>query len=242
MPRPHLFTWPVTVLALALAPRPALAADSPRAQYAKPEELEPEGMPHQLEVSVGAEFTHVIDRASPDRLAGLQNIVTGALATRLLVGSRLAYSAGLDGYAGGSDTGPAYGATLYPVGIGLRGGRGAFVSLSGGVGIDRVVGSVPLGALFPVELLVAFPLGPLRPLAWARTFWIAGAPERRQGAPTTSAVDALEAGVALRIGSQRSYWKDVNAGAGPSVGVFYREFMGARALGFSLAFNLSGGQ
>ena len=72
MPRPHVLMWPASLLALVLATRPALAAEVPRAPYAQPEELEPEGVPHQLDVSVGAQFTHVLDRASPDRLAGLQ--------------------------------------------------------------------------------------------------------------------------------------------------------------------------
>jgi hypothetical protein len=231
------------VISVASLTGGAHVADSAaRAPYATPEELAPEGLPHQVEVSLGGRYTRVLDSNGSDSPSGLRNIETFDLASRLLIGRSLAYSAGLDAHVGGSDTGAAYGATLYPVGIGLRGERGTFVSLSGGVGVDRVVGSVPIGTLFPAELAVAFPLGPLRPMAWVRGTWIAGAPERRHGSTLTSAVDELEAALAIRIGKQQRYWMEMNAGGGPSIGVFYREFMGVRALGVMLSVDFSGGQ
>jgi hypothetical protein len=219
-----------------------VAGNAMRAPYATPEELTPEGLPHQIEVSLGGEYTRILDSHGFDSPSGLHNIETAALASRLLIGRQLAYSAGLDAHVGGSDTGAAYGATLYPVGIGLRGERGTFVSLSGGVGVDRVIGSVPTGTLFPADVSVGFPLGPLRPMAWMRGTWIAGAPGRRHGSTLTSAVDELEAGLSVRIGKQQRYWMEMNAGGGPAIGVFYREFMGARALGLTLSVDFSGGQ
>jgi hypothetical protein len=158
------------------------------------------------------------------------------------VGSSLSYCAGLDAYVGGSDTGAAYGATLYPVGLGLRGGSGSFVALCGGAGGDRVVGSVPWGFVFPAELRFAFAIGPLRPTFWARAAKVAGAPERRDGSPTPSFVDELDAGVTLRIGAQHRYWKQANAGGGPAIGFAYSELMGTRAITLSLTLALSGGQ
>jgi hypothetical protein len=230
------------LLALSCGPRLAQADDGPRASYATPEDLAPEGLPHELEISMGAQVTHVLQRPAPDPLNGLGNIAAFALKNRVLVGTTLAYSGGLDAYVGGSDTGAAYGATLYPVGLGVRGGPGTFVALSGGVGVDRVVGSVPAGALFPADLSLGFPLGPLRPILWARATWVADAPERRHGSPSISAVDELETGLAIRFGKQQRYWLDLNAGGGPSIGAFYREFMGARAIGLLVSLDLSAGK
>ena len=243
MPRLHVLCPAIGCVlgALAATPLRAWALDSaPVAERVGPEALEPEPPPRELDVSIGARWTHVAGRASPDTLPGLTNVETAELTSRLLLGSTFAYCAGLDAHAGGSDTGAAYGATLTPVGVGVRGARGAFVALCGGAGGDRTGSSVPWGYVFPAELSFGLSLGPLRPVGFARATWVAGAPERRSGSPTLSFVDELEAGLSIRVGAQRRYWKETSAGAGPAVGAFYSEFMGARAVSVTLTFDLSG--
>jgi hypothetical protein len=235
--------FPCVFLPLVASPGSARALDaSPRAEYVGPEALEPEPLPHQLDLSLGARWTHVVNRSPSESLSGLTNIEVFQLNGRLLVGRTLVYCGGLEAHVGGSDTGAAYGATVYPIGVGLRGGDGAFVALCGGAGGDRVGGSVPWAFVFPAELSFGFSVGPLRPIGWARAAWIAGAAERRSGSPSISAVDELEAGLAVRLGRQRRYWEEMNAGQGPSLGIVYSEFMGARAIGITLALDLSGGQ
>jgi hypothetical protein len=242
-PNPRWFS-PIVVVTLVGFSTIAQAGDvPPRAAYASADELPPEGLPHQLDVSLGARYMRLIDRPEPDRLSGLRNIGTFELRSRALIGgAHAAYCAGVDAHVGASDTGAAYGATLYAIGLGLRARRGTFFALCGGVGGDGIVGSVPGGAVFPAELSFGLPLGPLRPVGWVRASWIAGAPERRHGSTTDRDLDELEAGLAIRLGRQDAYWAEMNAGHGPSIGFLYREFMGARAVAVTLALELSGGQ
>lgn len=237
---PPIATAETPPTATAETPPTAKAADaSPRAAYANTDALKPEGVPHQVELAMGAQWLHLSDRERPN---GLRNVETFVLSERTLLGRTVAYCAGLDAHVGGSDTGAAYGATLYALGLGVRAGRGAFVAACGGVGGDRIVGSVPFGARFPAEILLGFPLGPFRPTAFARASWIANASERRHGSPTVYAFDELEAGLSIRLGRQRRYWTTVNAGNGFALGVVYRELMGARAIGAVLSFDLSAGE
>jgi hypothetical protein len=237
--------FPRLVLAslVVLAPIPARAADAPpHAEVVGPDALAPEPTPHELEIALGGRYTRVVDRPQPDRLNGLTGIGTFELGMRTLVGTDVTYVAGLDAHVGGSDTGAAYGATVYPVGVGVRASGGAFVALAGGLGGDRVVGSVPFGVLFPFELSFSIPLGPLRPIAWVRPAWVLGATERKDGSPLLGFVDQLDAGLSIRLGKQQRYWGETNAGRGPAIGVVYSELMGARALGFTLSLALSGGR
>jgi hypothetical protein len=216
------------------APAPAVPGGPPRAEYAEASELA-EGLPHDDELSMGAQWLHVVEGSS-----ALRNVETFALRERTLLGSTVAYCAGLDAQVGAGDTGVAYGGTLYALGVGLRGARASFVALCGGAGGDGVSGSVPGAARFPAEVSAGLSLGPIRPILWARASWVAGAAERQHGSRSVYAFDELEAGLSIRLGAQTRYWMGTSAGHGPALGVTYRELLGLRAVGAVLSFDLSG--
>lgn len=221
---------------VALHPRPAAAQ---RAAYARPDELRPEALPHVLDFSLQARYARVLD---PDRAAGLANLGGFALRARALLGRSVGYAVGLDGEVGGSDTGAVYELTAHLLGVGLRWGAAGVVALHGGVGFDGVVDSVPLAARFPVQLMVACDLGPLRLHAWAGAAFVAGADARRNGSSWLPLGDEVDAGLLVRLGRQHRYWARTSGGGGPGLGVTYREFMGTRSVGVVLALDLTGAQ
>lgn len=222
------------LLAAAVAATPSVA-DAQRAEYARPDELRSE-LPNLLDVSLGLGYTRVIETG---RAAPLANLGTFSLRTRALVGRTVAWCAGLDGEVGGADAGFAYGLTGYLVGGGVRWGRSNGVCLTGGVGFSGVGDAVPFAGRFPVEMSVTQQLGPVRIRVWATAAWVLG-DARRDGAQTLTFADEAEAGLSVRLGKQRQYWSTTNAGAGPSLGVVYREFMGARSVGVVLGLDLTG--
>ncbi|MDB4929545.1 MAG: alpha/beta hydrolase fold protein [Myxococcaceae bacterium] len=233
---------PAPLPALALAALTALyarPAAAQRAAYARPDELAPEGPAHVLDFSLQARYARVLD---PDRAAGLANLGGFALRTRVLLGRTVGYVGGLDGEVGGSDTGAVYGLTAHVLGAGLRWGAAGVVALHAGAGFDGVVGSVPLAARFPVQLMVACDLGPVRLQAHAGIAFVAGAPERRDGSSWLPLGDEVDAGLLVRLGRQRRYWSRTSGGGGPGLGVVYREFMGTRSVGVVLALELTGAQ
>jgi hypothetical protein len=211
---------------------------APRAAYATADELEPEGTPHLLELSVFGAYAHV---AEPER-AGVGDIGWFALGSRLLVGRRTPYCVGFDGSVGGSDAGLAYGATAYLAGLGARFGDAGRVALCGGAGFDGVAGAVPFAGRFPVELSLAFDAGPVRIAPWARAAWIGGDQSRQDGVSWLSAVDEVEAGVSIRFARQRRYWSTASAGGGVALGLFYREFMDTSSIGLALGLDMTGAE
>ncbi len=220
--------------ALTAAPSVSLAQ---RASYARPDELAPEGISHQLDLSMRLGYARALD---PQRVAGLTNIGALSLRARQLVGRRVAYCAGLDGEVGGAESGVIYGATLNALGLAGRWGRGDMVALTGGAGVSGAPGAIPFALRFPAELSLALALGPVRLSAWAGVAWTPFEDARQKGSSWLTVVDEVDAGLTMRIGRQRPYWGSVSAGAGPSIGVAYREFMGTRSIGVTLGFDLSG--
>jgi len=227
----------VITTSLLVAPNALCADAAPRASYARVDELGSDGTPHQADLALSGKFLRFGDDP-----AGLRNVAVFDVRERTLVGRSLAYAAGLDLTIGGSSSGLTYGGTLYPVGLGARFGNGGMLSLAGGVGGDRVGSAAPLALRLPIELSVSASLGSIRQTLWVRPSWIAGADERRRGAPSTSRIDELEAGLTFRFGAQRRYWSETNAGRGLAFGIVYRELMGARAIGVVLGLELSGGR
>ena len=230
---------PLAVLAalLGLAPSPAAAA--PRAGYATPADLEPEGIAHVLDVAVLGAYAHLAD---PDRVGGAADLGGLALRNRLLVGRRIAYCAGLDGELGASGEGVVYGLTGYLAGLGLRLGAAGAIALCGGAGLDGAAGAVPFAARFPLELSIAVDAGPLRVMPWARAAWIAGEQAREGGVSWWSAVDEVEAGLLVRLSPQHRYWTTTSAGGGLALGVVYRELMDTSSIGLVVGLDLTGAQ
>ncbi len=232
---------PPLPLPLAAAAAAALlwpaAALAQRAAYEQPPDLAPEGISHLLDVSVQGRYARVFD---PARVGGFGNSGAFALRYRLVLGRTVGYAGGLDGEIGGSENGAVYGVTAHLLGVGARWGLGNVVALHGGAGFDGVVGSVPLAARFPAQVMVGWSLGPVRVSAHAGLAFVVGADVRRDGSSWLPLGDEFEAGLLVRAGRQRPYWGTVNAGGGPALGVLYREFMGTRSLGVVLALDLTG--
>lgn len=220
----------------ALTAAPSIAR-AQRAPYARPDELAPEGLSHQLDLSMRLGYARVLD---PQRVGGMTNQGTFSLRTRALVGRRVAWCGGLDGELGGAETGLVYGVALHALGLAGRWGRGNVVALSGGAGVSGASGAIPFALRLPAELSVALSLGPVRLSAWAGLAWTPLEDARMKSSSWLTIADEVDAGLSLRIGRQRPYWNTVSAGAGPSIGVAYREFMGTRSLGVTLGFDLSG--
>jgi hypothetical protein len=221
-------------VALAILALPCTAR-AQHAGYASPDDLRREGIPHAIDVAALGTYSRVATSAKSGRL---ENASDFRLRSRLGVGRSLAYFAGIDGEVGGSDAGVVYGVTGYLLGFGTRWGAGNALSLSGGVGLDRV-GSVPLAAKFPVELSIALSVGPVRPILWVRPAWIADEPLRRKGS-TLSFVDEIDTGLLVRLGKQHRYWSTTSAGGGLSLGVGFREFMQTHAVTALLGFEFEG--
>ncbi len=222
-------------LAAAVAATPSVA-HAQRAEYARPDELRSE-VPYLLDVSLRLGYTRVLEVG---HAAPLAHTGTFSLRTRALVGRTVAWCGGLDGEVGGADAGFVYGLTGYLLGGALRWGRSNGVCLTGGAGFSGAGDAVPFAGRFPAELSVVQQLGPVRVQLWAHAAWVLGDDRRSNGSQTLSFADEAEAGLSVRIGKQRQYWSTTNAGAGPSLGVVYREFMGARSVGLVLGLDLTG--
>lgn len=219
---------------VALAPGRALAQ---RASYATVDELPREPVGLSLDVSMGARYQRVLDAG---RIGNLQNIGEFALRTRVMVGSLVSYTAGLDASIGGGEAGVAANASAQLAGIAVRYGDASALALSGGVGVSAVGDAVPLAVMVPAELRWTQSAGPLRLALWTRWSWAFANDRRKHGSSTLSFVDEAEVGLSLRLGRQQRYWGAYSGGAGPALGVLYRETMGARVLGFELSFDLAG--
>lgn len=215
-----------------------------RAPYATVTDLRPEGLSHLFNASLYLGYARVFDSSTPQKISNLSNLGTFSFRNRALLGRSVAYCVGLDGTLGGADNSPdggfVYGLTGYLLGVGARWGLGNSLSLCSGAGLSGITNSVPFAGRFPVELRVSQSIGPVRFTAWASLAWTAGATERHNGSTTVSFTDETEAGLTLRLGRQRQYWSTTTAGGGPSIGVIYREFMGARQLAVVFGLDLTG--
>lgn len=226
------------ILASAVAVMPSTVY-AQRAAYAQPGELPGEGPSYQLDVSVQGRYARVVDSG---RVQGFMDSGTFALRSRFVLGRTVGYAAGFDGTLGGGETGAVYGLTVWPVGLGARWGLGSYVALVGGVGVDGVVGAVPLAVRIPAQVTLGLTAGAVRFSVWAGPAWVPGSTVRQNGSSWLPAGDEFEAGVQIRLGRQRRYWGTTNAGGGPSLGVVYREYMAAREIAVVLGIDLSGGK
>lgn len=218
----------------ALSPASALAQ---RAPYASLNELPREPVGLLLDVSMGARYQRVLE---PGRIGNAQNVGEFALRTRFMAGARVAYAGGLDGAIGGSEAGVAYAVHAHVAGLAVRYGDASAVALTGGVGVSAIGAAVPVALMVPAELRWSQSAGPLRLSLWMQWSWAFANDLRKRGSSTLSFVDEAEVGLSVRVGRQQRYWGTYSGGAGPALGVLYRESMGARVLGVSLSFDLAG--
>ena len=180
---------------------------------------------------------HAVDREasidSPDQL------VLAGFRLHGFYGRRVAAHIGVDLAAGSTigQGGFAYDVALFPVGLALRLGDTGLVALGVGVGASGAVGTLDDAATFPLELTTELGAGPVRVLARARAVYVRGADARRDGAPSTSLADELEATLGIRIGRhERAFGFD--SGNGYFAGVTYRELGGARFAGLVIGYSI----
>lgn len=174
---------------------------------------------------------------SPPRFSEL--ILAGTRGNALLGGRQIGYHIGADLSFGSTlrSSGFAYDLALFPVGAGLRLGATSAVMLGAGIGATGAVGTLDDAITFPIELVGEFDAGRARVLARARITYLAGAPGRTRGAPTTSFADETEAMLGLRIGRHHDSY-GFPSGNGYFAGVAYRELLGARFLGVTIGYSL----
>ncbi len=217
---------------LAGAPRPAAA--QPRAAYVDASELAPDPLPHLAETALFARYQRSLGDSPVD-----VSVFEGAASNRFLIGRTATYCLGLDGYAGGGKPGASYGATAFLAGFGVRSRRQDFIAACGGVGLDALGESLPLGFKIAPEVRAAVSLGPLRPQLWFQPSW--QLQDDRQRADDDFPFDDFEAGIWLRFGAQHRYWRQLSAGGGPAIGFSYADRAGVRQLGFWLGLDFAGG-
>jgi hypothetical protein len=153
-------------------------------------------------------------------------------------GKTIGFHAGIDLAAGSTIGGGgfAYDVALFPLGVGVRVGKTGVVALGTGVGAMGAIGTLDDAVTLPVELNAELGGGRVRVLARARASYIAGAPDRHDGAPSIPFADELDAQLGLRIGHR--YNEYVPSGNGYFAGVAYREMMGARYAGIVIGYSI----
>lgn len=150
------------------------------------------------------------------------------------------YAGGIDLRAGAFPNGPGalYEADLHALGVGLHTRGGALIAITGGIGIGGVRGAS--ATHLPVELSLEAPVGPLRALARGGIGWrVSG---DRYVTDAHGLADELSGLVAIRLGGDHRYWSRVVAGAGPYVGVTYRDLGGVEFYGVALGVDMWGAE
>ncbi|HEU4732657.1 MAG TPA: hypothetical protein VFT22_32400 [Kofleriaceae bacterium] len=219
-------------LALALAGPPALARAAPGDPMAPPEGAV--WLHYEL-----AALHRVDDGGAPPRLHEL--VLAGARLHGLFTGaSGIGYHVGFDLALGGTlrAAGIAYDTVLFPVGLGARLGHTGLLALGAGVGAMGAIGTIDDAVTFPLEASAELGAGPIRALARARVAYVAGAADRRGGAPSAPLGDELDATLGLRIGRRWPNDGFNTSGGGYFAGVAYRELAGARFVGLTIGYSV----
>jgi len=162
--------------------------------------------------------------------------VTGGLRARFGFGP---YVGGLDLRAGvyPDGRGALYEADLHALGVGLS-RSGALVTITGGVGIGGLRGAS--ATHLPVELALEAPLGPIRALARVGLGWRLSGPS--YATDVHGVADEVDALIGVRLGRDHHYWSRVVAGAGPYIGVAYRDLGGVEFYGVAVGIDMFGAE
>ncbi len=166
----------------------------------------------------------------------------GTAGLRLRLGVGRATPLGL-GWAGGLDVrggyleGGLFEVDAHPAGLALRGAGGTTLAITAGIGVGGLRGAS--ATRLPVEAALELPLGPVHVLARASVAWRLGGPAYMDDA--LGLADEAGAALGVRLGRDRRYWPTTAAGAGPFVGVTYRNLGGGEAWGVALGGQLWGG-
>lgn len=160
----------------------------------------------------------------------------GFVGTGATIGWHIGLDVGLGAVLGRHD-GFAYEIGFLPVGVGVRLGRSSWLTLGTGFVASGATGALDDAIALPLDVDLELDASRVRLIAWARAGWIAGAPQRHDGAPSLAFADELDAMVGIRIGH---HYEDYGfpTGNGPYVGVAYKEMAGTKFLGLTLGYSM----
>lgn len=192
--------------------------------------------PPSTSLLMQAGYSRTVDSG---RLGGLHQLAGVGVRARSTLGA-LPLCLGFDGGIGGGDTGVAYRADLYALGLAYPFGGGQFVTLCAGGGVSAAGDTVPFAWEIPVAASAEFQLGPIRALAAGRVSFVLGEDARTDGAGLPLG-DELGVDLGVQLGRDVHYWRRVNAGEGPYFGLTLRRAAGGTLVGFVLGLHLWGG-
>ncbi|MDB4954100.1 MAG: alpha/beta hydrolase fold protein [Myxococcales bacterium] len=181
---------------------------------------------------------HDVDRRMTEAKSS-ELVLAGVRLHGFIGNARVGLHLGLDLAAGSTlrAGGFAYDVALLPLGVAVRLGTTSVIALGTGIGASGAIGTLDDAVTLPVEATAELGGGRIRVLARARASFVAGAPGRQDGAPTTRLADELDATLGLRIGHHYESF-GFPSGNGYFVGASYRELMGARFAGLVIGYSI----
>jgi hypothetical protein len=156
------------------------------------------------------------------------------------LGANVGYHLGLDLAAGatiGRHGGFAYDIGFLPLGIAVRFGASSFLTFGTGIVASGATGAVDDAVALPFDVDLELDANRVRLIAWARAAWVAGSPQRHDGAPSLAFADELEAMVGVRIGHHYTDY-GFPTGNGAYIGVAYKELIGTKFLGLTFGYSM----
>ncbi|MEO8844130.1 MAG: hypothetical protein ABI591_02835 [Kofleriaceae bacterium] len=155
-------------------------------------------------------------------------------------GATIGYHLGLDLAAGatiGRHGGFAYDVGFLPLGIGVRLGASSFLTLGTGIVASGATGAIDDAVALPFDVDLELDASRVRLIGWARAAWVAGSPQRHDGAPSVPFADELEAMVGVRIGHHYTDY-GFPTGNGAYIGVAYKELTGTKFVGLTFGYSM----
>jgi hypothetical protein len=156
------------------------------------------------------------------------------------LGANVGYHLGLDLAAGatvGRHGGFAYDIGFLPLGIAVRFGASSFLTLGTGIVASGATGAIDDAVALPFDIDLELDANRVRLIGWARAAWIAGSPQRHDGAPSVPFADELDAMVGVRIGHHYTDY-GFPTGNGAYVGVAYKELTGTKFIGLTFGYSM----
>ena len=155
-------------------------------------------------------------------------------------GANVGYHLGLDLAAGatiGRHGGFAYDVGLLPFGIAVRFGASSFLTLGTGIVASGATGAIDDAVALPFDVDLELDASRVRLIGWARAAWIAGSPQRHDGAPSVPFADELDAMVGVRIGHHYTDY-GFPTGNGAYIGIAYKELTGTTFVGVTFGYSI----
>ena len=213
-----------------LAPVPLILGAAVLAR-AEPDSNRPPALYSRL--ALATRYTDASSSAGDRPLAdGDLGVVAVDGSSRFAIGWPYAACAGLDVTLGAGNTGLAYGAAVYLIGLVLPfpglGGQTGRMSACGGFGLSGIRGSIPFGWELAGDASLDLPVGPVDLRVTGKAALIANAEERRDGTEAAAGFpDEYSGTIELRLDRRGRV-----LGGDPVIGMMWQEAMGAELFGF----------